>query len=173
MKKSFVVFSGLLAVCLTSCSGVSYESKDYVLQLNYSSNFRILQLTDTHIGDKDNTKLHYDFMNLTIKDAEPNMIVVTGDVFTFASKGTAIEYFNWLDSHKVPWTITFGNHDEQCWYSIDWLTGYLNELNAKREADGSSYCIFKDLQDDKVQGNANFAINLKKDGKTIDVPCQK
>ena len=168
MMKKFVFFSGLLAVCLSSCGTHAYESKDYVLQLDYSSNYRILQLTDTHLGDKDNTQLHYDFMDLTIKDANPNLIVVTGDVFTFASKGTAKEFCNWLDSHKVPWTITFGNHDEQCWYSIDWLTSYLNELNAKREKDGSSFCVFNDLQDDQVRGNANFAINLKKDNKTFE-----
>lgn len=168
MKNKFVFFSGLLAVLLTSCGYKAYEPKDYVLQLDYSKQYRILQLTDTHIGDKDNTKLHYDFMDLTIKEAHPNFIVVTGDVFTFASKGTAIEFFNWLESYKTPWTITFGNHDEQCWYSIDWITGYLNELNEKRIKDGSSYCVFKDLQDDKVQGNANFAINLMKDDKVFE-----
>lgn len=161
MKNKLILFPGLLTLCLTACAGTkSYQAKDYVLNLDYSTNYRILQLTDTHIGDKDNTKLHYDFMDLTIKDANPNLIVITGDVFTFASKGTAKGFFKWLDGHKIPWTITFGNHDEQCWFSIDWLTGYLNNLNSKREKDGSSYCVFKDLQDDKVKGNANFAINL-------------
>lgn len=157
-----------MGVCLTSCGQVSHDPSEYVLKLNYSKDYRILQLTDTHIGDKDNTKLHYDFMDLTVKDANPNFIVVTGDVFTFASKGTAKEFFRWLDSYKVPWTITFGNHDEQCWFSIDWLTSYLNELNSLREKDGSSYCIFKDIQDDNVQGNANFAINLMKDDKAFE-----
>ena len=161
MKNKLVLVSSLFAVCLSACSGTkSYKAEDYILQLDYSSNYRILQLTDTHIGDKDNTKLHYDFMDLTIKDANPDFIVITGDVFTFASKGTAKDFFSWLDSYKVPWTITFGNHDEQCWFSIDWLTGYLNSLNDKRLEDGSSYCVFKDLQDDNVKGNANFAINL-------------
>lgn len=161
MKNKLILLSGLLTLCLTACGGSKvYGPKDYVLKLDYSNNYRILQLTDMHIGDKDNTKLHYDFMDITIKEANPNLIVLTGDVFTFTSKGTAKDFFKWLDGHKVPWTITFGNHDEQCWFSIDWLTGYLNKLNSQREKDGSSYCIFKDLQDDKVQGNANFAINL-------------
>lgn len=169
MKNKLILFPGLLTMCLASCGGTAvYEPKDYILKMDYSPNFRILQLTDTHIGDKDNTKLHYDFMDLTIKDAKPNMIVVTGDVFTFASKGCAVDFINWLEGHKIPWTLTFGNHDEQCWYSIDWLTGYLNDLNAKREKDGSSYCYFIDRQDDKIQGNANFAINLMKDNKAFE-----
>lgn len=161
MKNKLILFSGLLTLCLTACGGSKvYSPKDYMLKLHYSDDYRILQLTDTHIGDKDNNKLHYEFMDLTIKEANPDLIVITGDVFTFASIGTAKDFFSWLDSHQIPWTMTFGNHDEQCWFSIDWLTGYMNKLNKDRENSGSSYCVFKDLQDDKIQGNANFAINL-------------
>jgi hypothetical protein len=167
-KKGLFLFPSIMAVCLSACATRIYEPKDYVLKMLYSDDFRILQLTDTHVGDKDNMKLHYDFMDLTIKDANPDLIVITGDVFTFASKGTAKEFFNWLEGHNIPWTLTWGNHDEQCFFSIDWLTGYLNGLNAKREKDGSSYCYFIDRQDDKVQGNANFAINLMKDGKAFE-----
>ena len=158
MKKSIFLFPSILAMCLAACSGVKqYEPKDYILDFNYSSSdLRILQLTDTHIGDKDNVKLHEEFMDLTIKDANPNLIVITGDVFTFASKGTAKEFFKWLDGHGIPWTLTFGNHDEQCWFSIDWLTDVLNKYG--------SNCLFLDKQDDNIQGNANFAINCKKGG---------
>ena len=169
MKNKLILATGLFALSLSACGGSkTYQPKDYVLELNYSSNYRILQLTDVHIGDKDNTKLHYDFMDLTIKDANPNLIVITGDVFTYASKGTAKDFCSWLDSHQIPWTLTFGNHDEQCWFSIDWLTGYLNELNEKRIKDGSSYCVFNDLQDDEVQGNSNFAINLTNGGHVFE-----
>ncbi len=166
-KKGLFLFPSIMAVCLSACASRIYEPKDYVLKMLYRDDFRILQLTDTHVGDKDNMKLHYDFMDLTIKDAHPDLIVITGDVFTFASKGTAKEFFNWLESHNIPWTLTWGNHDEQCFFSIDWLTGYLNGLNAKREKDGSSYCYFKDLQDDRIQGNSNFIIDLIKPDNTI------
>ena len=161
-KKGLFLFPSIMAICLSACSVRNYEAKDYVLKMNYSDDFRILQLTDTHVGDKDNMKLHYDFMDLTIKDANPDLIVITGDVFTFASKGTAKEFFSWLEGHNIPWTLTFGNHDEQCFFSIDWLTGYLNELNDIREKEGieKSHCYFKDLQDDDIQGNSNFIINL-------------
>ncbi len=137
---------------LSACAGVHHEIKDYILELNYKDNYRILQLSDTHIGDKDNTKLHYDFLDLTIKEANPDLIVITGDVFTFASRGTAKEFFDFLDSYEVPWTLVFGNHDEQCCFSIDWVT---------KEIEKHEYAIFKDLRDDDIQGNSNFAINLK------------
>ena len=151
-KKRMLLFPSVFALALTACAGHHYESKDYILELNYKDNYRILQLSDTHIGDKDNTKLHYDFMDLTIKEANPDLIVITGDVFTFASRGTAKEFFNFLDSYEVPWTLVFGNHDEQCYFSIDWLT---------KEIEKHDLAIFKDIRDDDVQGNSNFAINLK------------
>lgn len=163
-RKSLFLFPALATLCLTSCSGAHHEIKEYVLSMEYQSNFRILQLTDTHLGDKENTKVHYDFMDLTIKDANANFIVVTGDLFTFASKSTALEFFDYLDSHKTPWTVVFGNHDEQCYFSVDWLTGELN----KRSESNDSYCMFKDIQDDDVHGNSNFAINLMKDGNIFE-----
>ena len=159
-KKRLLLFSSVVALCLTACGTKSHDISEYVLELDYKTNYRILQLSDTHIGDKDNTQLHYDFIDLTIKDANPDLIVITGDVFTYASRSTAREFMNFLDSHEVNWTLVLGNHDEQCYFSVDWLTGELNNYG--------SYCVFKDIQDDKVQGNSNFAINLMKDNKVFE-----
>ena len=159
-RKNLFLFPSIIAMSLTACANVRHEISEYILELNYSNDYRILQLSDTHIGDKDNTQLHYDFMDLTIKEANPDLIVITGDVFTFASKATAKEFFKFMDSHGVPWTLTLGNHDEQCYFSVDWLTRTLNEYG--------SHCVFKDIQDDDVQGNANFAINLMLGGHVFE-----
>ena len=156
MKNRLVLSLSLFAVALSSCGGVHHNISEYVLSTNYHDNYRILQLTDLHLGDKDNQDLHYKFLDLTIRDADADFIVVTGDLFTFASKDTAKRLFAFLDSYEKPWTVTFGNHDEQCYFSVDWLTSKLNKLSE----DANSHCIYKDIQDDDVQGNANFAINL-------------
>ncbi len=165
MKKTIKFLSLVPVLLLSSCkSGVKYDISKYILELEWKEDFTIYQLTDTHLGDKDDLPTHYKFMDYTYDhlDKKPDMIVVTGDLFTFASRSTAKGFFSWLDSKEVPWTVTFGNHDEQCFFSVDWLTGYLNELSNSDK----SHCVFKDLQDDDVHGNANFAINLK-DGSTI------
>lgn len=159
-RKSLILFPAIVTLSLSACSGAKHDISEYVLEMNYSKDFRILQLSDVHIGDKDNTKLHYDFMDLTINEARPDLIVITGDVFTFASRGTAKEFLDYLDGHGVKWTLTFGNHDEQTFFSIDWLTSLLNNYG--------SNCVFKDIQDDGVQGNANFAINLKKGNEIFE-----
>ena len=152
MKNRLVLSLSLFAVALSSCGGVHHDISEYVLSTNYHDNYRILQLTDLHLGDKDNQDLHYKFLDLTIRDANADFIVITGDVFTFASQDTAKRLFAFLDSYEKPWSLVFGNHDEQCMFSVDWLTGYLNEK--------TKYGMFKDFQDDDTHGNSNFAINL-------------
>ena len=157
MKNKFVLFASIALLSLSSCgSGNHYEASEYVLNYEYKDGFKILQLTDTHIADKDEQDTQFAFLDSIIKSARADMIIVTGDLFTFASKATAKRYFDFLDSHGIPWTVTFGNHDEQCYFSIDWMTKTLNNYG--------SHCLFKDIQDDDVNGNSNFAINLTKDG---------
>lgn len=158
-KKQILKLVPLFATVLTSCGTKTYEVKDYMLEMEWKDDFRILQLNDIHLSIKDDQEYHQKFIDLTINDtnANPDLIVLNGDTFTFADKTTVKRTFKWLDSHKIPWTITFGNHDEQGCYSIDWLTGYLNKLSNSSD----SYCIFKDIQDDDLTGNCNFVINLK------------
>lgn len=154
-----LVFAMALAIGLCSCGPAerSYEAADYILETPYSKDYRILQLTDIHLANKDDRAKQYDFLNLTITSADADMIVLSGDSFTFADKTVAKELFSFIDGFGVPWTISFGNHDEQCYFPIDWLTDTLNEYG--------SNCLFKDLQDDDVYGNANFAINLTQKDK--------
>ncbi|MCR5333196.1 MAG: metallophosphoesterase [Bacilli bacterium] len=160
LKKGLMLLSGLCSLVLTSCAGAQHNISEYILEMGYKEDMRILQITDTHLGDKDDLEKHFKFMDITIKESNPDLIVVTGDLFTFASRTTAKRFFKFLDSYGVKWTVTYGNHDEQCYFSVDWMTGLLNNYG--------SNCIFKDIQDDDVQGNANFAINLKKDGKVFE-----
>lgn len=159
-KKGLVLFSGLLSLTLSSCAGIKHSVSDYILKLDYKSDYRILQLTDTHLGDKDNLEEHFKFMDITIKESNPDLIVVTGDLFTFASRTTAKRFFKFLDSYGCKWTVTYGNHDEQCYFSVDWLADLLNNYG--------SNCVFKDIKDDELQGNSNFAINLMKDEKVFE-----
>lgn len=161
MKKKIVPIVFIAAMSLTACGGKNYSPRDYIAgSLDYRDGFKVLQLTDIHMSDKDDQDLHYDFMDLLIREAKEDplhtgqvdLMVVTGDLFTFASRGTAERLFKFLDSFDIPWTVVFGNHDEQTYFSVDWMSSYLNDFG--------SNCIFKDLRDDKVQGNCNFAINL-------------
>lgn len=162
MKKRIIagLLAAIAAVLLCSCSGAGgqkAETADYVLKMDYKDGFRILQLNDIHVGNKDDRQRQYDFIDLTISDADADLIVLCGDIFTFGDQETAKDLFGFIDSHGIPWTVTFGNHDEQCYFSIDWLTDFLNNYG--------SNCMFKDIQADDVFGSSNFAIDLMEDGK--------
>jgi len=159
--KTLLLIPALFAISLTSCSSegkrhdpLEYKAGEIVLEEGES--FDILQLCDIHLSNKDNQQLQLDFISLTINDAinsGVDLIVLDGDSFTFADKTTAERLFNFLDGFGVHWTITFGNHDEQAYFSVTWLTEHLNNRNG--------LCIFKDIQDDDVNGNANFYIDIK------------
>lgn len=151
----------LFTLCLTSCSGsnVHHEAKDYFVDVNYKTDFKILQMSDIHLGMKDDLEYQFKFMDLTLSEANPNLIIITGDVFTFGTKETMKSLFSWLDSYKIPWGITFGNHDEQVYFSMSYLSYYLSN--------NCEYCKFIDYQDDDVFGSANYCINLTKDGSSF------
>ena len=160
MKKRFLTVAPLLALCLSSCAtNVHHNVGDYLVKsIEHTGDFNILQLTDTHLGDKDDLDVQFKFLDYLIKDAgnDIDLIVITGDLFSFTSKSNAKKFFTFLDGHDTPWTVVFGNHDEQCNFNIDWLT---SELNTKYKN-----CLFKDIQDDDVQGNCNFYVNITHSG---------
>ena len=163
MKKIFLPLVFVTAFSLTACGGKDYNPSDYIAgTLPYRDGFKILQLTDIHMSDKDDQDLHYAFLDKLITEAnaanDVDFMVVTGDLFTFASRDTAKRLFKFLDSYGIKWSVVFGNHDEQTYFPVDWMTDYLNKFG--------SNCMFKDIQDDKVQGNCNFAINIV-DGTTV------
>lgn len=152
-----------LCLSLQACAkqeARSYSPEEYSLELPYKDDFRILQLADIHLGNKDNRAQQYEYLDLTIRDADADLIILNGDLFTFADKTVAKELFAFIDSYNTPWTVSLGNHDEQCYFSVDWLTGYLNGIG--------SNCVFRDIQDDDVFGNSNFVINLMKDSSIFE-----
>lgn len=161
---------------LTGCNFAKhYEPEAYYLNFNWdqSKDFHILHLTDFHITQLSDREKEFNFIRQTVDQAKEEMgyidlIIITGDMFTFSTQTIAKETFAFLDTLKIPWAPTWGNHDEQSYYSIDWLTGYLNDLNTKREAShNESYCVFKDLQDDDIFGNSNYVINLENGSNRI------
>ncbi len=87
------------------------------LRFNKDRKFKILQFTDTHWldGTEDDIKTA-NLIHEIVNFEKPDLIVLTGDVISgedadsdHAQRGilTAIA------SHKVPWAMVFGNHDDE------------------------------------------------------------
>ena len=65
-NKKTVLFLPIFTLLLSSCSasGKHYECKEYVAgTLKFKEDFRILQMTDVHLGNKDILEKHFDFMS--------------------------------------------------------------------------------------------------------------
>lgn len=157
-KFSFSILAITAFMC-TACSltGPSREVQEYFSELPYQDSFKIMQLSDMHFSSYDNLKEDFDFLDLLIEEAKPNLIIITGDSFTFASKDTVHSVLNFFEKKDIPWTYTFGNHDEQVYGSSTYISEYLNSLDN---------CLYR-YYEDGLTGQGNNVINLVKDGKTM------
>ncbi|MBQ8303217.1 MAG: metallophosphoesterase [Clostridia bacterium] len=138
--------------------GVAYFTTD--------ENFKVMQLTDVHIGggvlsvEKDKQAINAVAAMITAE--KPDLVVVTGDIsFAVPWSGTinnayAHRYFiRLMENLGVYWTVTFGNHDSEV-YDF-----YERAAVAKMYDDESlEYCLFTS-DDGGVYGEGNHVINVK------------
>lgn len=140
------------------------DNETFTLQIPEDRTFRILQLTDLHLGfgplsgKKD--KLALEAVEKIIEKSKPDLLVLTGDsVFPFLPRaGTlnnrkqAKKLMAFLDGFEIPYTLVFGNHD--CEMGSTCKKEELAELYKEGQ-----YCIFSEGRKD-LTGVGNFLIEL-------------
>ena len=152
------VFGAVYSHYLINRWGKYDEGKVFSIQIEEGEDdFRILQLTDTHISDVS----QLDYMKRSIQElvdrTNPNLIVVTGDGIWKKTTGAVLpEYAEVLDSFGINWAYIFGNHD---------FEGSATLEDYQRVFSQSQYGLF-DVGPDNIKGNCNYAINIK-DGKDV------
>ena len=125
-----------------------------------------MQLTDVHLtyGFDHLDRKTFKLIDALIKSEEPDIIIVTGDLFmTLFAKSVFKKFIKFIDSYDIPWSITFGNHEMEFHSMESIVTILLNEktnnlyftLNSKLEP-GSKHGysnfkleIYKELEEDK------------------------
>ena len=165
---------------------------DFVLEVEAGREVKVLQLTDIQIIDSDQQRyegrlhswsidkwkpehmeeLAFSHMRKVVQETKPGLIVLSGDnVYgEFDDAGTSLKALvKELDSYKIPWTFTFGNHDNETHLGVQaTVDEYLK----------SEYCIFtrgpveKDEDGNDyypVEGNGNFNIGITQNGKLTEV----
>lgn len=156
MKKVYNTLASLLSVlALASCAGSPealtyehYKKRD----LDYQENFRVLQMTDIHFGLATNFAEEWVYFDTLIGLAEPDLMVLTGDMFMNASVDVVNQLYNYMDSKDIPWTVTFGNHDRQGFYTPQFIEG-------QATYDSYDNCLYVN-PDDNVNGHGNHYINI-------------
>lgn len=91
--------------------------------------FRIIQLTDLHIGDPDEYPLGVHLRNnlhqilAEVERMNPNLLIITGD---FCFQGPKPEIYQWIreqiEKTGIPFEIIAGNHDDKAMMTT-YLTG--------------------------------------------------
>ena len=156
INKSIIALP-LIGLLLSGCVGTKpYPEEDYLLSTSWGEKeeYRILQLGDIHMSQSDDFETHMGVVEKTIKASNPDLIVLNGDIFTFADKHVVKKVFKFFDDHNIPWTYTFGNHDDQGYYSDNYIQRLLG-------GDTFKNVLFRNLEDDDVTGRSNFVINIK------------
>lgn len=122
----------------------------------------ILMMTDLHLEDDEGyQKRAFRTMDELVDISEPDLIIVTGDVNDVFDRNDKIfkAFGEKMESYKIPWTFTFGNHDAQgsAWSKKD-IADYLESL---------SYCKFEKGPEDVYGYGNNFFNVTDENGKII------
>lgn len=128
--------------------------------------FRVMQLTDVHIGGgfmslkKDAMAINAVAAMVTAE--KPDLVIVTGDIAypvpfqsgTFNNKKSAEIFAKLMDKLGVYWTVTFGNHDTE-------LYSYFNrdQMGDFYQNSGFDKCLYKKGPED-IAGVGNQIINV-------------
>lgn len=159
-------------------SKIEYNNQTGVYTLTTEKeDFKILQLTDIHLGgsnfsySKDSYAL-YDIKEL-IKYTKPDLVIVTGDLvfpvgimsMSFNNKTPLIIFASFMRNLGVPWAFTYGNHDTE---SMATLTEKdVDDLFKMLSFNTSKNFLYPYIQPD-ITGRNNQIIEIRnKNGKLL------
>lgn len=162
----------------TACKG--NKTFDFLFPMPEKRPLRVLQLTDIQTMDLTCTRnatrnrqirgayfkngvygmeeRAYCFIRAVVRDAAPDLILLTGDnVYgEFDDKGRMLrELIDCLEETDVPWATTFGNHDNESRMGVDWQC---------EQYAAAPHCLFKR---GNVTGNASYSIGLTYRNKPV------
>ncbi len=139
---------------------------------NEAKKFNILHLSDLHIGNSfisfKRDRMAFRAIRQLINHAQPDLIVVSGDVAYpvpfLSGSGNNLQatrlFAGFMESFEIPWTVTFGNHDEEVcsWYPLEKLCEVYED---------SRNCLFQ-RGPENVTGLSNHFINIANPDGTLN-----
>ena len=141
---------------------------DFIVEVPAGRDPVVLQLTDTQIIDAAQVRPGgntyetiwatdqieerlFDYLTETITVADPDFIIITGDLVHGAhdDNGTSLlKLIDFMDSFEIPWSPVFGNHEAESKKGIDWQCEQL---------ENSQYCLFEQKE---LTGNGNYSVGI-------------
>jgi hypothetical protein len=131
MNKSVFFFT--ILILLFSCSPNAPEQKVSThknsLVFNADGKLKIVQFTDIHYkSTSDRKQENLDIMEHVLAVEKPDFVVLTGDIVNDPVEQGWKEISQPMIDAKVPWTVTFGNHDGETDIKKDQIFSMLNEM---------------------------------------------
>lgn len=147
---------------ITSCQNkIDYPVEKYELSMSFSSdNFKIMQLTDIHLGIEVDNVREMKLVTKMVEDQKPDLIVVTGDSFLDADKDIVNYFVSTMESFNIKRAFTYGNHDFQGTYSDRYIGDLIQSESTKN-------ALYIDYFDDNIYGYTNYFINILDGQKSL------
>ena len=118
--------------------------------------FRILQLTDLHYRAGYKIAKSDELIRETVRLAEPDMIVITGDLVMATENNFYVEHVAELFSDiGIPWAVTYGNHDDE---------GRADKYYMGEIYENAAHSLYKNGPVN-IGGTGNYAVNITKNGQ--------
>ena len=144
------------------------QDSDNVWTFTTDDDFRVMQLTDVHIGagwmssEKDTMALNAVASMITVE--KPDLVIVTGDIVypvpfqagTFNNMKSAEIFATLMENLQVYWLPVFGNHDTESYSK--YTRADISEFYSDEKW---SYCLFNDNFEDNIDGYCNTVVNVK------------
>lgn len=164
MKKLVTfILSVIVLLFVSSCSKLE------PLEDNYNENefgyidigkdeVKIMQITDLHLtyGFDALDRKTYKLIEALVNQEKPDLIVLTGDLFmSVYGKQILKKFIKFMESLKVPWSYTFGNHEGE-YHKMEQIVDII--LKTKTE-----YLYFHygpKLTNDNTHGYSNYKLKL-------------
>lgn len=159
-------------------SRISYDEDTGTYTITtQEENFKILQLTDIHLGGsilsaaKDAKALQACYR--LISETEPDLVVVTGDLvfpmgimsFSLSNNAPVMQFASFMRNTGIPWAFTYGNHDTESMATLN--RGEVDELFKVLSYKSSRNLLYPYVQPD-IYGRSNQVIEIRSsDGKLM------
>lgn len=141
----------IFAAIMLIFSFLELSAQEGQLQFRDDGKFTIAQFTDTHfyIGGENSQEV-LDNIEAVLEAEQVDLVILTGDIVTGKPTLKSWEVLSeLLISYKVPYTVTFGNHEDEAEASREELLSYLSER---------PYCIMSDEGAMEVEGIGNHIL---------------
>lgn len=138
--------------------------------------FRILQLTDIHLGGsilsvtKDSKALRACYQ--LISATNPDLVIVTGDLvfpigimsFSLSNNAPIMQFASFMRNTGIPWAFTYGNHDTESIATLN--RGEVDELLKALSYKSSRNLLYPYIQPD-IYGRSNQMIEVRSADGTL------